>query len=133
MRMTPSLPILLLIVTTTQPQQAPKGLASAPVRIGGPATLQGGIRLSAEEMRRLLQRGPMRADPESGELDEGGDRRHSQQPMVVNPVPVKRSAPMPDPISPLPSINWQVTTGTPPSAAVTGTPRTHRSRSAARM
>src|SRR5262249_45180189 len=120
--MIPSLLLLLLIVPFNKPQQAHKGRNSSPLQIGTAVTVHGGIRLSAEKVRRLFQPGPARAGSESGELFEESERPNVGRPLLARPVSLTESPPMPDPTSPLPSINWQATTGSTPSAAVAGTP-----------
>jgi hypothetical protein len=125
MRVVPSLLLILLLLI---PQAVPhhhqrvKGRASAPVQIGSAASVQGGIRIHSEQLRTLLQTGPTRAEKQSGEFSENGDQRYSRLPTAVKPPPVKRSPPMPDPISPLPTINWQATTGAAAGPAATGSP-----------
>jgi hypothetical protein len=124
MRVGPLLVLLFLGLPIPKPEQLHKGRNSSPVRIGTAATIHGGIRISAEEIRRFLQRGPSQVLLESGELIEEHERPRSRAPAPNNPVPLNATPPMPDPISPLPSIQWLATNGvvTPAAAAVNLTP-----------
>src|SRR6266567_7024828 len=122
MRLISSFLLLLFLVSLARSQEARKPHTSPPVRIGTSAAIQGGIRVAATDIRRMLQSAPAQVPRGSGELSDDSVQPHLQRPAVREPISINRSPTGPDPISPLPSINWQATTGNPPSAAYNLTP-----------
>lgn len=115
------LPVLFLI-PFAHTQQAHKVRTSAPVRIGTAAKIQGGIRLNAEDVRGFLQRGPTAMPQGNSEMSEGRKAASIPRPTVFVPASFNSPLDPPPPISPLPSISWQATTGSPASPAFSLTP-----------
>ena len=84
-------------------------------RIGAPARAQAGGQLSAEAIRGMLERAPRRPERDSPELDE-----LDEEPASASRATPRALAALPS--SPAPAEDWLATSGSPPTAAVKGTP-----------